>query len=64
MSFVVLLASPVLLLVGAVLPVKRVWMRGVIALLAVTVAVAAVTGPIALAAKKAAEADPYADYKQ
>jgi hypothetical protein len=60
-SFIVLLASPVLLLIGVVLPVKRAWMRGVVALLAVTIAVAAVTGPIALTAKKAAEADPYGE---
>jgi hypothetical protein len=57
----VLLGAPLLLLVGAFLPLKQRWVRGLIGLVAVTVAVAAVTGPTALAAKKAAEADPYAD---
>jgi hypothetical protein len=51
----------VLLLAGAFLPVKKLWVRGLIGLVAVTIAVAAVTGPTALAAKKAAEADPYAE---
>jgi len=57
----VLLGAPLLLLVGAFLPLKQRWVRGLIGLVAVTVAVAAVTGPTALAAKKAAESDPYAD---
>lgn len=57
----VLLGTPLLVLAGAFLPIKRVWVRGVIALLAVMIAVGAVTAPTALAAKKAAEADPYAD---
>jgi hypothetical protein len=61
----VLLAAPVLLLGGALLPVRRQWVRGIVALLLVVIAVAAVTGPAALAAKKAAEsspADPYGAY--
>jgi hypothetical protein len=60
-NMTVLFAAPVLLLIGAFLPIKQQWLRGLIALLAVTIAVAAVTAPTALAAKKAAEADPYAD---
>jgi hypothetical protein len=62
-AFATLIAAPLLLLVGAVLPLKRPWLRGVIALLAVTIAVAAITAPAALAAKRAAEADPYEVYK-
>lgn len=57
----VLLGAPLLLLVGAFLPLKKRWVRGLIGLMAVTVAVAAVTGPTALAAKRAAEADPYVE---
>ena len=57
-----LLATPLLLLVGAFLPLKRVWLRGLIVLLAATIVTAAVTAPAARAAKKAAEADPYADF--
>jgi hypothetical protein len=57
---IVLLLAPVLLLAGALLPVRREWVRGLIGLLAVIIAVAAVTGPSAMAAKKAAETpDPY-----
>jgi hypothetical protein len=62
----VLLAAPVLILAGALLPVRRQWVRGAVALLLVVVAVAAVAGPAALAAKKAAEAspsDPYGAYR-
>jgi hypothetical protein len=56
----VLLGAPVLLLIGAFLPVRREWVRGVVGLLAVIIAIAVVTGPAAVAAKKAAEsADPY-----
>jgi hypothetical protein len=58
-NLIVLLASPALLLVGAWLPTERQWVRGLAGLIAVTIAVAAVTGPTALAAKKAAEGDPY-----
>jgi hypothetical protein len=57
---VVLLLAPVLLLAGALLPIRREWARGLIGALAVIIAVAAVTAPSALAAKKAAETpDPY-----
>lgn len=55
----VLLASPLLMLAGLVVPSKRGWVRGAVAVLAVTIAVAAITAPAALAAKRAAEADPY-----
>ena len=51
----VLLAAPLLLLVGVALPLRRTWLRGLIALLATTIAVGAVAAPTALAAKKAAE---------
>ena len=62
----VVLAAPVLLLAGALLPVRRLWVRGIVGLLLVVIAVAAVTGPVALAAKKAAESsgsDPYGAYR-
>lgn len=55
----VLLASPLLMLAGLAVPTKRPWLRGVVAILAVTIAVVTVTAPAALAAKRAAEADPY-----
>ena len=55
----ILLAAPLLMLVGLAVPTKRPFLRGVVALLAVTIAVVAVTAPAALAAKHAAEADPY-----
>lgn len=55
----VLVASPLLALAGLVVPSKRAFFRGIVAVLAVTIAVAAVTAPAALAAKRAAEADPY-----
>jgi hypothetical protein len=60
-NMAVLLGAPLLLLVGAFLPLERRWVRGVIGLVAVVIAVAAVTGPTALAAKKAADGDPYAE---
>lgn len=67
-NFVVLVAAPALLLLGALLPVKRAWVRGAAAVLAVALAVGAVTVPTALEAKRAAEAesseDPYSGYYQ
>jgi hypothetical protein len=57
-----LLATPLLLVPVAFVPLKRVWLRGVIVLLTTIIATAAVTAPAALTAKKAAEADPYADF--
>ncbi|MDB5323933.1 MAG: hypothetical protein JWN40_5564 [Phycisphaerales bacterium] len=54
---IVLLAAPLLLLLGVFLPIRQQWLRGLIALLATIIAVAAVTAPTALAAKS----DPYAD---
>lgn len=64
-NFGVLLGAPVLIVIGALLPLKRPWVRGAIALLAVTIAVGAVTGPTAMAAKEAAEKakkdDPYGE---
>jgi hypothetical protein len=64
-NLLVLLLAPALVLAGAFIPGKRAWMRGVVAVVLVAVAVAVVTGPTALSAKKAAEdaqTDPYADY--
>jgi hypothetical protein len=54
-NFGVLLAAPLLLMIGAIVPAKKAWLPGVVALLAVTIAVVAVTAPTALKAKKAAE---------
>ncbi len=57
-----LAAAPALLLLALLIPPTRPALRVIVGLLAVTVAVAAVTGPAALAAKNAAEtmgSDPY-----
>jgi hypothetical protein len=68
MQLILLLLSPALVLVGALLPVRRDWVKGVVAVAAVAILVAAVTVPPALRAKKSAEnpdpADPYAGYSQ
>jgi hypothetical protein len=59
----VLYAAPALLIAGAYAPTNHRWLRATVALLAVAIAVGAVTAPSALAAKRAAEThDPYADY--
>lgn len=59
----VLMGAPLVVAAGALVPVKRRWVRGVAALLAVMILVGAIVGPAALAAKKAAEnPDPYAGY--
>ena len=66
-SWIVLLAAPLLLLTGVVVPGKRRWVKGVAGLAAVYIAVGLITVPAALAAKKAAEAaadDPYAEYSK
>ena len=55
----ILLASPLVALAGLIVPARHAWLRGVTAVLAVAIVVAAVTAPAALAAKRAAEADPY-----
>lgn len=55
----ILLAAPLLMLVGLTVPTKRPCFRGIVGLLAVIIAVAAVAAPAALAAKRAAQADPY-----
>jgi hypothetical protein len=63
---VLLIVAPALLLIGALVPGKRRWVRPVAALLAVAVVTAAIAAPAALAAKKASEPDPddpYAAYK-
>ena len=66
LNLAVLLASPVLLLAGAFVPAKNhTWVRGVVAVIAVAIAVGAVAVPTALRAKSEAEAtqdDPYAEY--
>jgi hypothetical protein len=64
-NFAVLMLAPALLPLSALPPGKRVWIRGVLAVVAVAITVAAVTMPTVLAAKKAAEStanDPYAGY--
>lgn len=63
LGLVILLAAPLLTLAGFVVPGKRPWLRGLTSLLAVTLAVAAIAVPTALAAKQAAEADPYSSGK-
>ena len=66
LNFSVLIAAPALLLLAAAVPGNKAWVRGVIAVLAVAIAVGVVTAPTALAAKRAAEAtenDPYAAYR-
>ncbi|MEI8197869.1 MAG: hypothetical protein WCI73_18390, partial [Phycisphaerae bacterium] len=60
LNFAVLATAPALLLIGCIIPTKRIWVRSLIALLAVSIAVATVTLPTALAAQKAAAEDPYA----
>lgn len=65
-NLVTLMIAPALLLIGAAVPGKKDWPRGAAGALAVAIAVAAVTLPTALAAKRAAEAepdDPYAAYR-
>ncbi|HSI32182.1 MAG TPA: hypothetical protein VK986_01220 [Tepidisphaeraceae bacterium] len=52
----VILASPVLLVIGAFIPGRRRWVAGAIALLAVAVAVGGIAGPAAAKAKRDAEA--------
>jgi hypothetical protein len=64
-NLTVLFFAPALVLAAAYVPGKRDWVRGAFAVLVVAIAVAIVTGPTALAAKKAAEeaeTDPYAGY--
>jgi len=61
-QFAVLMLSPILLLAGAVVPVKRPRLAGVVAVIAVIAAVAPVMIPAVVAAKHAAESnasDPY-----
>jgi hypothetical protein len=63
---IILMVAPSLLLAGALVPEKWRRLRPVAALVAVTVVVATVAVPTALAAKKASEADaddPYAAYR-
>jgi hypothetical protein len=62
-SFIALMLAPAMLLAGLVLPERHAILRAAAALLAVAVVVGAVTVPTALAAKRAAEADPYSAYK-
>jgi len=67
LNLVTLRAAPALLLLGAVIPGNKDWVRGIVAALAVATAVSVVTAPTAMAAKKTAETvdvdDPYASYK-
>jgi hypothetical protein len=61
-NFIVLFASPLLLLVELAIPGNRKRIRGAVALAAVAIAVAVIAIPTAIAAKKAADADPYVGY--
>ena len=61
--FILVLAAPLLLPVAAIVPMKRHGLRAVIAVVAVTVFIGAIVVPSALAAKKAAESDPYEAYR-
>lgn len=51
--------SPLLVLIALRFPARRPFLAGVAALLAVTIAVLSIAAPSALAAKRAAEGDPY-----
>lgn len=62
--FVLLMLAPALLALGAVLPVRRQWLRGAVAVAAVLMYVAAVVAPTAYRAKQAADTDPYSAYGQ
>ena len=57
---VIFALAPLLLAFAALLPTRRRWVRGVVGVVLVAVAVAAVVVPAAVAAKHAAEDDPYA----
>ncbi len=54
-NFVVLMASPLLVLIAAALPGRKNWARGLVAVVLVAVAVGCVAAPTALTAMKAAE---------
>jgi hypothetical protein len=56
----ILLVCPLPALLGLAVPARHTWLRGLVALLAVSIVVAAIAVPTALAAKRAAETDPYA----
>jgi hypothetical protein len=60
----ILMAAPLLLLPCAAIPTQRKWIRGVVAAVLVAILVGTVAGPTALAAKKAAEGDPYGGYSE
>ena len=59
-QLIVLAAAPILLWPATLVPGNRRWVRGVISVLLVAIAAAAVAVPTAVAAKHAAEDDPYA----
>lgn len=63
MGVSVLALAPLLVLVGLWVPSNRKSVKGLAAVLAVTIAVAAVAAPAAIAAKRAAEEDPYGNVK-
>jgi hypothetical protein len=54
-NFGVLLGSPLLVVVGLVVPAKKWWLPGLVGVVAVGITVAAVAAPTALKAKRAAE---------
>jgi hypothetical protein len=57
-----LFALPDLVLIGALLPTRRKWVRSLVGVFVVGIAAAAIAAPLAIKAKKAAEQDPYAGY--
>ena len=61
--FILVLAAPLLLPLVALVPMKRHGLRAVIAVAAVAVVIGAIVVPNAIAAKKAAESDPYETYR-
>ncbi len=61
-ALILLMSAPLLMLPAALLPARRRRARGVAALISIAVLVAAIVGPAALAAKRAAENDPYQAY--
>jgi hypothetical protein len=62
LHFLLILCAPLLLIPAAALPIKSNRTRAAIAMIAIATFVGAITIPNALAAKKAAEEDPYSSY--
>lgn len=64
MAFGVLMGAPMAALAGAWAPVRKRWVKGVIAVVAVAIVVGVVTGPVAIAARRAAEGDAKDPYEE